>query len=338
MVGALMISSGCSVCGGTTEELVCSVTEIQQQRRYLETFHRKRRHDGTSGRADRTDFTQNNSTDIVACANCGLVWRKMRPTADSATTVYADDHYGEEHLTREHENQRRWAEDKCRTLSTWIHRAAPLIVEVGSFVGGFLAAGRQRRWNMLGIDPGKEVTAFCAKRGLPVFRGALVDASLDLGSADAVTIWNTFDQLPNPNPTLSEARRILRQRGVLVLRIPNGLGFRRALHALRHAAWPMNRGIAAAMAWNNLLGFPYVYGYTLSTLDTLLARHDFARVAVFPDQLIPLADGDATPYALWEERVLKWYWQSFSSLRRWWNKSDVDIAPWLDVYYRPSVQ
>ena len=97
----------------------------------------------------------------------------------------------------------------------------PEIVEVGSFVGGFLAAGRQLGWSMLGVDPGKQVTEFCRSRELPVYCGTLGDAQISSNSVDAVVIWNTFDQLPTPDTTLTAARRILRHEGLLVIRVPN---------------------------------------------------------------------------------------------------------------------
>jgi len=74
---------------------------------------------------------------------------------------------------------------------------------------------------MVGVDPGHDVAAFCRERGLPIFEGTLDEARFTPGSFDAVVVWNTFDQLPDPRPLLQQAVVLLRNGGVLVLRVPN---------------------------------------------------------------------------------------------------------------------
>jgi SAM-dependent methyltransferase len=146
---------------------------------------------------------------------------------------------------------------------------------------------------------------------------------------DAVAIWNTFDQMPEPEPVLAAARRCLRPGGVLALRVPNGDCFRLLSGASRRLPRPLAGWLRAAMAWNNLLAFPYLYGYSLRTLDRLLSRHGMARVAASPDILPRLADDHTKTWAAWEERALKLLFRlaAFPPRR-------LSLAPWLDVYYR----
>ena len=337
---ASFVRTACLLCGSSESDEVCSAAEVAGQRRFLRRFHLvRRRHDRRAELADRADFTQDNVTAIVACRVCGFVYRKTRPTAGAATQTYADDQYGEAQLEREYANQRRWANRKVRTLARWLAPApglAPFVVEVGSFVGGFLAAGQERGWTMLGVDPGKEVASFCARKGLRVQLGTLAEAQLPAASVDAVTIWNTFDQLPNPDTTLAAARRILKPEGVVVIRIPNGLAFRHAYARHRHAPRPIKACIAAAMAWNNLLGFPYIYGYQPQTLDALLGRHGFRRLALYPDQLMEIADAGSTLYARWEERVIKMAGRLAAGVERLFGGTGAFSSPWLDLYYRAT--
>jgi SAM-dependent methyltransferase len=207
-----------------------------------------------------------------------------------------------------------------------------MIVEVGSFVGGFLDAGRERGWSMLGIDPGKEVTEFCRSRGQPVFCGTLADAPLEAASVDAVVIWNTFDQLPNPDTTLAAARRVLKQDGVLAIRVPNGRMYRRGTAVMRSEG-PIRKWMRTVLAWNNLLAFPYLHGYSLSTLDQLLGRHGFTRLTVCRDTLMTLAHSDTKRWARMEETFIKWTCRWAADLEALWESDAADFAPWLDVYY-----
>ena len=51
-----------------------------------------------------------------------------------------------------------------------------------------------------------------------------------------------------------------------------------------------------ALAYNNLLGFPYLHGYSIDTLNKLMARAGFAYVEGFNSELLttPFADVPAS--------------------------------------------
>jgi rare lipoprotein A len=105
--------------------------------------------------------------------------------------MYRRDHYGLAHLVALFDARLKHYRSKARLLRRWlpIHHEVR-IVEVGSFVGGFLAAGQEYGWNMLGVDPGAEVNNFCRRKGLSVFHGMLAECPLTERSVDCVSIWN----------------------------------------------------------------------------------------------------------------------------------------------------
>lgn len=331
------VEPACILCGRLEHDTICSIEEMRAHLRFLERFHARRQRQREADTADRTDFTQDYLTAIVSCKTCGLLYRNPRPPAKAVTAAYVDDQYGSEHLESEFALQRTWASAKLDDVAARMtprSSAAPLVVEVGSFVGGFLAAGRDRGWQMLGIDPGKEVTAFCRQKGLSVHCGTLVEAPIETGSVDTVAIWNTFDQLPNPDTTLAASRRILHEKGLLVIRIPNGRCFANAVAWRERLPRPLRNAVALSLAWNNLLGFPYVYGYTLRTLDELLSRHGFTRQDVVPDTLIQITNRESTRWAQWEEFFVKRFNRWISKMECLSNGTGGETAAWLDVYYR----
>src|SRR5690242_8587565 len=71
----------CVVCGGTDFVVVCPADEIQAHQYYLSLFHRRRLRSDAPQAAleDRADFTQDDTTHIVACTRCGLLLRNPRP-------------------------------------------------------------------------------------------------------------------------------------------------------------------------------------------------------------------------------------------------------------------
>jgi SAM-dependent methyltransferase len=335
----------CTVCGATARRTIVQADTIASQLAWLEAFHRRRLKTAARARReaaleDRASFTQDDPRAIVGCRSCGLVFRHPRRTPDAVEREYADDRYGAERLRTLFAGQVRAYDAKLAALRQLVRtRHVPKVLEVGSFVGGFLTAAGSAGWEVLGVDPGEEVVAFCRERGLPVERGTIEDLAIaaDLAiapaSLDAVAIWNTFDQIAAPGPTLASAARLLRSGGVLAIRVPNGRFFADAMARLDLDPDPVRRWRLLTLAWNNLIGFPYLHGYTPATLDRLVARYGFERVRAEPDTLLPLADRDTRWWAVLEERAVK------AACRLAWRRqipgpARLAAAPWLDVYYR----
>jgi SAM-dependent methyltransferase len=334
-----MVEVRCSVCGNQSYEVICTPARVKADLEYVRRFHRRRLRPTKNGSpppsslADRANFTQDYSTAIVACMVCGLVYRNPRPPAGAVKQAYEKEHYGHERLAAMFDAHVELYRPKAQYLRRWLAGSTVRIVEVGSFVGGFLTAGREYGWQMLGVDPGKEVDAFCKEHGLQVVRETLGEVQLANNSIDCVAIWNTFDQLPDPEPTVSIARRLLRIGGVLALRIPSGECFRRAQWLATVLPRPFAGWVRVAMAWNNLMAFPYLHGYSVQTLDHLLMRYGFQRLAVEPDTLVRLSDSQTKTWAEWEERLLKGAWRAAYRLPGIRGVA-LPTAPWFDAYYR----
>lgn len=331
-----LITPSCVICGGRSFTAVCSAEEVAAHFQYLRCFHRSRLRSGSAEAfVDRATFTQDYVTEVVACQYCRLVLRTPRPPARAITATYQDDQYGDERLATLFAAQLRSYRSKARALCRWLPQDREVrVLEIGSFVGGFLAAGQEQGWQMLGVDPGAEVSAFCREKGLPIFCGTAGELPLPPQSVDSITIWNTFDQLPDPRVTITQACQMLRPGGVLVIRVPNGECFRWAVTQLRTLPWPWNGWLRATLAWNNLLAFPYLYGYSLPTLDRLLRGYGFSQIAVHYDTLMPLADQHTKAWATGEERVLKSLCALAVQIEKLYPARYGQTVPWLDVYYQ----
>jgi SAM-dependent methyltransferase len=341
MVAEALVAARCIVCSDAGSAVICRAVEVRAHMEYLLQFHGRRLHPGPgdgllrSALADRARFTQDYATDIVGCKECGSVFRSPRPPDAAILRAYIEDRYGHRRLAALFEGQRALQRRKARYLRRWLPTGRRLrVVEVGSFVGGFLAAGMEQGWETLGVDPGREVNQFCGERGLPVFPGTLPEARFPAGSVDCVAIWNTLDQMPDPGPTLAAARRLLRPGGILAVRVPNGNCFRLLAAGLRHLTGPWNRWLRTLMAWNNLLAFPYLHGYSVRALGRLLAGHGFEQIAVCPDTLVRLSDGQTAAWAAWEERALKSVCRLAAGIEALLPDSTMATAPWFDAYYR----
>jgi SAM-dependent methyltransferase len=336
--GQPRVCVGCRLCGSSESTLLCSAEDIAAQQRFLERFYRSRWSKQNAATAtDRVRFTQDYSTGVVVCDDCGLLYRNPRPPAHAVAQAYETDHYDARYLRAEFEAQRAWARTKVLALEPYLakatRRAKPRVLEIGSFVGGFLFEGRERGWDMLGIDPGQEVATFCRERHLPVFEGTFEEARLPPGSFDAVVVWNTFDQLPDPRPLLEQAVRVLRHGGLLVVRIPNGACYAWAIGVSALLPKQLRRPVHVAMACNNLLTFPYLYGYSADQLERLVEPYGFRALGCHPDVIVSTPPGDLTWWASVEERAVKSLWRAIGIIWPDKRSSRYRSAPWLDCLY-----
>jgi SAM-dependent methyltransferase len=328
----------CRLCGSGRSRLVCSTEDISGQRRFLQHFYRSRwREQNAATATDRLKFSPDYSTEIVACTDCGLLYHNPRPRAEAVTKAYEAERYDGAHLWAELKAQRSWARTKVpvltKHLQKTVRRARPRILEIGSFVGGFLVEGRERGWDMFGVDPGRDVIAFCRAQRLPVFEGTVEEAKLSPASFDAIVVWNTFDQLPDPHVLLKHAVPLLRNGGLLIVRIPNGACFEYIMGLRAVLPGPIRPVLDLALACNNLLTFPYLHGYSAYQLEKLTASYGFRLVDCLSDQLPSPPAGQLTWWAKLENGGIKSLWRAVAAVWEDDRSYRYRSAPWLDCYF-----
>jgi hypothetical protein len=145
--------------------------------------------------------------------------------------------------------------------------------------------------------------------------------------ADVVAIWNTLDQLPDPAGTLRAARAHLSSGGMLVIRVPNGACYAAFRRLLAGPAAPLAR---EWLAQNNLLGFPYRFGFTPGTASRLVERFGMRVERIVGDALVPISDQWTRRWAAVEEKLVK---QIIGAAARM-SRGDKPLAPWFELYAR----
>lgn len=313
--------AACPACGGTEHVEIAGADEVRAEIEELWSFHTRRLAPQTPPRMlfDRTAFSQRPPLRLAQCTGCSMLFRNPREHVETLDDVYADEEPDASTLQALHDNQRTAYAAQARRLTRLAGRTGTGL-EVGSYVGAFLAAARDEGWVFDGVDINPTTNSFTAGLGFDVVTGGIEDVP-DTRRYDAVSFWNCFDQLPDPASAAHEARRRVAQGGFLAVRVPNGafyVRWRRRLHG------PLRRAARAALAHNNLLSFPYRHGFTAAALRHVLQDAGFRIVHVHGDVLVPIADRWTRTWAGLEERAVK------AALRR----MPSEHAPWLEVYAR----
>jgi 2-polyprenyl-3-methyl-5-hydroxy-6-metoxy-1,4-benzoquinol methylase len=321
----------CHVCGGADTDEVADADAVRAEVEALWAFHTKRVAGATPPEKllDRAAFSERPPVRVVRCRTCGLVYRNPQERARELAEIYeADAGVGDDVLRTLFETQRRSYRAQARRL-TRIAGAPGAGLEVGSYVGAFLRAARECGWRFEGVDVNEGASRFARAQGLTVTVGTIDDLPATR-RFEAVAIWNCLDQLADPRHVIRRARAMLGPRGIVAVRVPNGEAYARWRDAAEGgAAAPLAR---AVLAHNNLLTFPYRYGFTLRSLGRLLRDAGLEVVSVHGDTLVPVADSHTHRWARIEERAVKGGLRLLRSLRL----TPASASPWLELYARAT--
>ena len=312
--------SSCPACGGGNFMAAVSAAaltwEVEQRNHFVHS--RLKRKASRAELKDLTDFMHDGPAQLVTCAACGLLLRNE--TDVRATASYEEDPNDPDLMAHVYPRYVEAFRNKSEAYKDRLRPGAS-VIELGSHLGAFLQAGEEWNWRPVGLDIGYDTSDFARRHGLTVRRETIEDTRIPAGSADAVFIWNCFEQLADPASTLRAAWRLLARHGLLVLRVPNG-----AFYLERRS------NDDGALEWNNLLAFPYLHGYSAETLNRAVRRHGFEPVRGFNSELITMPFPDPSSAVTAEQianstRVGEW--SSYTTAER-----RTLTGPWIEVIYR----
>jgi hypothetical protein len=136
-------------------------------------------------------------------------------------------------------------------------------------------------WRPTGLDIGSSTIRFVQKMGSSVKQLPLEEYSPALSRPDAIFIWNCFEQLEDPSASLRRSHVLLGHHGILVLRVPNAMFYR-----MERRNVGSTFQAESILSYNNLLGFPYLHGFSVSTLSVLLREHGFEPIEKYGSSVL----------------------------------------------------
>jgi SAM-dependent methyltransferase len=310
----------CPVCGTIVQQPAASAAEIRREFGAQRDFVLSRFLSSPVAEElkDLTDFMHDTTAPLLRCAGCGLLTRAESDPEDADS--YEEDPNDPGVMAQVYPRYVQAFRNKKAGYGGLLRPRAD-VVELGPHLGGFLQAAEEWGWRPTGVDVGVDTSEFARHQGLKVIRGTLDDSGVRSASQDAVFVWNCFEQLSDPMETLMGIRKVLKPGGLLIARVPNG------------AFYTAFRGRARkALAYNNLLGFPYLYGYSIETLNRLMARAGFEYVEGYNSELV------TTPFADLPSGVEKEQREVSRAVGRWSSRTSKRLVtltgPWIEGVYR----
>ena len=166
-----------------------------------------------------------NSSDIVKCENCDIVYLRTRFTKENMYEWYqkfADDSHmsipATEELAKQSGLKRRdWFQEIMNHIES-----TGTILDIGCGWGAFLDNARDCGFNVRGIELTRKCVDFANNiLKIPVVDTQFDDIEIDNNSIDIITMNHVLEHLPNPSVSLKKISNVLISGGLFCGIVPN---------------------------------------------------------------------------------------------------------------------
>ena len=175
---------------------------------------------------DSTKLFTKDGIDIVRCNACGLVYTDAAPRSDELKSIYGEKYFnsgGEGTSYVDYAAEEAAMADNARSRLAAIAKLSgpsrdKKLLDVGCATGVFLKEAAGRFGEAQGVELSEYASSIAREqKGLDVRTGTLKDAAFPDDYFDVVTMWDVVEHLDRPLDDLKEARRVLKDGGLLVL-------------------------------------------------------------------------------------------------------------------------
>ena len=255
---------------------------------------------------------QDTVLNLVVCTRCGLKFINPRPTKSTLQSLYSDEFFTDPAYWSggldtgtyfEGIEKREGYYDKVASKFNLMIRSQKsppgTLLDVGCAGGLLMKEMTRHGWQVVGVDLSESATSFARERlGLEVTTGTLMEANFADKQFDAIVMKDVLEHVPSPVNVLTEARRILKDDGALIVHVPtdDSTVYRR-MENLRW--WVLTKAMSKDPYRRGEFNPPHLYCFTNRTLNKYARRtgfevYDESREHFDIRKPISSADGDLT--------------------------------------------
>ncbi len=211
---------------------------------------------------------------IEQCENCGFLFTNPRPDSSEIGRFYESSAY------ISHTNSKRGVfnrayqfirkkaiQEKISLIKETLGKEEVIkLLDIGCGTGEFLNGCKKAGWTVKGIEPSDSArNQGISNYGLAI--GEEKELESDSSSYDAITLWHVLEHVHPLNKRLEQIHRLLNEKGILVIAVPNSSSYDQSVFKEKWAAWDVPR---------------HLYHFTPTTMKNLLGRHGFEHIRSFP--------------------------------------------------------
>lgn len=219
------------------------------------------------------DYTVSQETfKIVECVNCGFKFTNPRPEENKLGDYYKSENYISHSNTNKgfinsaYQSVRKYTLLKKLQLISRFYKTGKLL-DIGCGTGEFLKTFKDAKWETLGIEPSDSARKMAIENfGLDV-RGEEGLKDLESESFDVITMWHVLEHVPHLNERVSDLKRLLKPKGMIVIAVPNCSSLDAKNYGANWAAYDVPR---------------HLYHFTPKDIETLFRKHELNVFKTLP--------------------------------------------------------
>ncbi len=169
-----------------------------------------------------------NGFEVIQCETHGFSHIIPIPTTEELVDAYKHDYYSAEkplYIQRYREDMEWWNmvyAERYETLEAHLPSSRRRLLDVGSGPGLFLEHGRQRGWQVRGIEPSVQAAEHSQQQGLDVANVFLsAENAASFGTFDAINLSEVLEHIPDAAGFLKVIHGMLDPGGMVVIAVPN---------------------------------------------------------------------------------------------------------------------
>ncbi len=208
---------------------------------------------------------------IVKCAKCELIYVNPIFNFEDYFNTYKSKNYqkimkslGEKsHLYR----LNRFGKERYEYLKKKVLKKKINLLDVGCSTGFFIEYANSKGWKCEGLELNPSAAIFGEKRKLKIFQKTLEEHK-PKKKYDIVTMFDVLEHLPNPGQEINVVKKILNNKGLLYVYVPNWQSATRILMGEKnsHFIWPTHH--LTYFTPNTLINFFSRRGFNILDWET----------------------------------------------------------------------
>ena len=237
----------CPLCGGTYLKYVMTCTDFYASGKAFELYN---------------------------CESCNFTFTQDFPTGKDIDSFYHSADYISHTDTKKgivnsiyHWVRKYMLKKKVNLVIKESHRKAGKLLDIGTGTGYFAHAMTEKGWKTDAIEKNAEVRNIAEKKfGLKVKDEDSLN-SLPARNYDVITLWHVMEHLENLNETWDRLHELLKEKGILIVAVPNRISYDANKYGASWAAYDVPR---------------HLWHFTPATMQQFGAKHGFIMAAHYP--------------------------------------------------------
>ncbi len=212
---------------------------------------------------------------LLRCRKCGLIFPQPRIEKEKYLNK-VQKYYLEVDPSLRVASSREMLYEKFLSKIDRTKRKPSRLLDIGCGIGYFLFLARNHGYDAQGLELIPELAETGSQAyGLTIQCADFEEANLPEKYFDIVTLWNVFDELPDPLASLPKIKRIIKPGGLIFMRMPNA-----AFHLFAYRIQRTLEKIRLGRVVPDQSAIFHIFSFSKRALELELSRNDFSRIRI----------------------------------------------------------